>query len=94
MCGHCAVIRYNMTDGQKEQVLHFIQTLKEVNMCGHCVVIRYNMTDGQKEQVLHFIQTERSQHVWSLCYYKIQHDRWTEGTGPSFYTDSERSQHV
>ena len=44
---------YNMTDGQKEQVLHFIQTLKEVNMCDHCAVIRYNMTDGQKEQVLH-----------------------------------------
>ena len=55
MCDHCAVIRYNMTDGQKGQVLHFIQTLKEVNMCGHCAVKIYNMTDGQKEQVLHFI---------------------------------------
>ena len=65
MCDHCAVIRYiyNMTDGQKEQVLHCIQTLKEVNMCDHCAVITYNMTDGQKEQVLHFIQTERNQHV-------------------------------
>ena len=52
-----------MTDGQKEQVLHFIQTLKEVNMCDHCAVITYNMTDGQKEQVLHFIQTEINQHV-------------------------------
>ena len=26
------ILRYHMTDGQKEQVLHFIQTLKVVNI--------------------------------------------------------------
>ena len=55
-----------MTDGQKELVLHFIQTLKEVNMRGHCAVIRYNMTDGQKQQVLHFIQTLEEV---NMCYH-------------------------